>query len=109
MHDENHDAGRPVLRGLELRSLLVLLLVARAGPMTVHDLVSAVERRGFALPRRASKDVADALRWEVRRGRAVRLHRGRYGAGTVAKVTRNRMRARVAATRNRGATERLTT
>lgn len=89
--------GRPVLRGLRLRSMLVLLLLERDRPMTVSELVKAVEGNGFALAGRPGKAVADALRWEVGRGRAGRLGPGIYQAGYVAKVTRHRMRARVAA------------
>jgi hypothetical protein len=93
----------PVLRGLELRSLLVLVLLDAGRPMTLAALTSAVERRGFAFGGRASKEAGDALRWEVARGRVVRTGRGVYAAGTVAKVTKHRMRARVAATRHRAA------
>ena len=64
--------------------------------MEVWELVDAVDRRGLAFAGRASKEVADALRWEVARGRALRLDRGRYAAGYVAKATRHRMRRRVA-------------
>lgn len=93
--------GVPVVRGLELRSVLVLVLLQRGRPTAVPDLVAAVERWGFTFAGRPSKEVADALRWEVRRGRAVRLDRGLYGPGYVAKVTRHRMRRRLADLRRR--------
>ena len=89
------------LRGLELRSAIVLLLLDRRRPMSPAELVVLLRRSGFDLEGRPGKSVADALRWEVRRGRVVRIGRGLYGPGLVAKVTKHRMRARVAATRNR--------
>lgn len=94
-----------VIRGLQLRSVLVLSLVERSEPMSVADLVAAVERLGFAAPGRAGKAIADALRWEVRRGRVRRLGRDSYGSGHVARVTRFRMRARVAEMRNGSVTQ----
>src|SRR3954470_15294658 len=92
---------RPPLRGLDLRSAIVLLLLDHGRPMPVERMVALLERAGFALGGRPSKTIADALRWEVRRGRVVRVGRGTYAAGAVAKSTKHRMRARVAATRNR--------
>jgi hypothetical protein len=103
LHDQPLPVGPPVLRGLELRSLLVLVLLDAGRPLTLAALTSAVRRHGFAFAGRPSKEAADALRWEVARGRAVRLRRGVYGPGTVAKVTKHRMRARIAATRTRAA------
>ena len=64
-------------------------------------MVTAVERSGFALAGRPGKAIADALRWEVERGRVVRRERGVYAVGYVAKVTNHRMRARVAEMWNR--------
>ena len=94
----------PPLHGLELRSAVVLLLVERGRPMALSDLVARLRRDGFDLGDRPSKQVSDALRWEVRRGRVTKVGRGIYGPGVVAKVTKHRMRARVAATRNRTTT-----
>lgn len=100
------DDDRPRARGLLLRSLLVLVLDARRGsaPMTVPELVEAAEQAGFAFSGRPGKAVSDALRWELERGRARRVGRGRYAAGYVAKSTRHRMQARVSAWRLGGAT-----
>jgi len=89
-----------LVQGLEPRSLLVLLLLERSRPMSVSELAAAVRQAGFAVAGRPSKGIADALRWELRRGRVVRLQRGAYAAGYVAGVTRHRMRARVAEMRN---------
>ena len=90
------DNDLPVIRGLQLRSVLVLALLGRDRPMAVADLVRAVEEAGFSPPGRPGKSVADALRWEVRRGRVRRMGRDKYAGGYVANVTRHRMRARVA-------------
>lgn len=89
--------GVPVASGRELRALLVLVLLASDRALTVSQLVAAVERRGFTFAGRAGKEVSDALRWEVRRGRVRRAGRGLYGAGYVAKSSRHDLRRRVAA------------
>ena len=103
--DATFTPRRPiVLRGLDLRSAVVLLLLEHRRPVSVRELVEDLQRAGFGVQGRPSKEIADALRWEVRRGRAVRHGRGVYGPGVVAKVTKHRMRARVAATRNATAT-----
>ena len=71
--------------------------------MQVAELERAVTAAGFrAGSGRASKEISDALRWEVARGRAVRLGRGRYAAGRVADVTKHRMRRRIDNARRRG-------
>jgi hypothetical protein len=57
----------PIARGLILRSVLVLLLLERRQPMRVSELVIAVRGSGFAVFGRPSKEIADALRWEVAR------------------------------------------
>ena len=94
----------PHIRGLDLSSLLVLILLRQGRPMGVAELVAAVTRTGFALADRPGKAVSDALRWEVRRGRVRRDRRAKYCPGYGAEVTPHRMRSRVAQTRNRGGT-----
>lgn len=93
------EIDRPVIGGIVLRYLLSLCLFER-GPATIGELVDLVGAAGFQVRGRASKTVSDALRWEQRRGRAVRLGRGRYGPGRVPRQTRDRMQRRVAAHRN---------
>ena len=95
---------RPTLRGLDLRSAVVVLLLARQRPATLVDLASMLRRDGFDVGPAPTKTIADALRWEVRRGRVARVGRGIYAAGTVAKASKHRMRTRVAAARNRTTT-----
>ena len=94
----------PHIRGLDLRSLLVLILLRQGRPMVVAELVAAVTASGFALAGRPGKAVSDALRWEMGLGRVRREGRATYCPGYVAKVTRHRMRSRVAQTRNQGGT-----
>ena len=86
-----------VVRGYELRALLVLVLDEAGRPLEVPGLVAAVRAAGFELAGRPGKAVADALRWEVARGRVRRFGRGTYAGGVVPSTTRRRMRRRVAA------------
>jgi hypothetical protein len=93
---------RPVAREVVLRYLLtVTLLEAPPGrSMTVQELAVAVEARGFQLEGRAGKVISDALRWEVRRKRVVRVARNQYRAGVrVPRSTQHRMRTRIATER----------
>jgi hypothetical protein len=83
------------LSGLSLRYALVVRLVDARRVLTTRDLVAALEAEGFEIEGRASKTVSDALRWEVRRGRAVRVARGHYAAGAVSRQTVWRMRRRL--------------
>ena len=64
------------VRGIELRYLLTTHLFDH-GPATVEELVEALTYQGFDIGGRASKSVSDALRWEIGRGRAIRVRRGR--------------------------------
>ncbi|HUW02689.1 MAG TPA: hypothetical protein VMW08_10085 [Acidimicrobiales bacterium] len=91
------------LRGINLRSWLVLELADAWCSVTVAELVDRADASGWRLGGRASKTISDALRWEVARGRAVRLDRGRYACGGIAKTTRHRMRRRLAACQARAA------
>jgi len=58
----------------------------------VAELVTELERGGFVLAGRPSKEISDALRWEVARGRVVRVGRGRYRAAAIPGATRRRIR-----------------
>ena len=71
------EPGYPPLWGRGLRFVLVEALMGRPS-MTVADLVAVVDGHGYHLGGRASKVISDALRWEVRRGRVLRLGRGQY-------------------------------
>lgn len=86
--------GRHVIAGRELRWVLTIYLFDER-VMSIQALVAALARDGFTVLGRPSKVVSDALRWEIRRGRVVRLGRGRYGAGRMPKQTLSWRRARV--------------
>ena len=89
---------RRVITGRELRWVLTDYLFG-ARVMSLRALVDALEADGFLVSGRPSKVVSDALRWEVRRGRVVRLGRGKYAAGSMPKQTLSWRRARVRAIR----------
>ena len=98
------------LAGLDLRCVLVVALRDAGRPLTTAQLVERVERLDVPLRGRPSKVIADALRWEVARGRVHRLGRGRYRVGYLAKSTEHRMRGRAraaTATIRRRAADRL--
>jgi hypothetical protein len=59
---------------------------------TAAATAATVAAQGYRLPGRASKTISDALRWEVRRGRVVRLGRGRYCYATAPASTARRIR-----------------
>ncbi len=65
------------LRGRGLRFVLVDELRQRR-TMTVAEMVKVMAESGFDLGGRASKVISDALRWELARGRVIRLERGLY-------------------------------
>ena len=80
--------------GTDLRYLLTAYLFDH-GPATVEELVDALDYHGFRPIGRPSKAVSDALRWEMARGRAIRVRRGNYRPGTMPRATRHRIVARV--------------
>ena len=86
------------LQGIELRYALTMYLLQH-GPTTISELIDALEWQGFAIDGRASKQVSDALRWERRRGRVLRISRGLYGPGFVPRGTEYRIYHRVMALR----------
>lgn len=82
----------PPLRGRALRFVLIDEMLRRHD-MTVAEMVAVlVKQHGFNLGGRASKVISDALRWEVRRGRVVRLARGRYRFNRATRSTVRRVR-----------------
>ena len=82
------------VRGIELR-YLPTWLVCHDGPCGVAELVDRLEQYGFEPGGRASKTVSDALRWEVRRGRLLRLERDWYMIGDIPRATEYRIHQRV--------------
>lgn len=88
------------IEGVELRYVLTDLIHGpERAEWTVAQLVDELDRSGFTLYGRASKAVSDALRWEVGRGRVVRVGRSRYRPGTIPGTTRRRIRSRARARR----------
>ncbi|WP_426572350.1 hypothetical protein [Aquihabitans sp. McL0605] len=81
------------ISGRDLRYLLTTYLAA-AGPLTVARLVGLLERDGFELRGRPSKEVSDALRWEIARGRVVKISRATYAAKAIPERTARRIRTR---------------
>ncbi len=84
-------AGRGRISGRALRFVLVGELMRRR-EVTVRELVAWLGDQGYEVPGRVSKVVSDGLRWEVRRGRVVRVGRGRYRFGRVPATTARRIR-----------------
>ncbi len=84
--------SEPPLRGRALRFVLIDEMLRRRD-MTVAEMVAVlVGEYGFDLGGRASKVISDALRWEVRRGRVVRLARGQYRFNRATRSTVRRVR-----------------
>ncbi len=55
------------IAGRELRYRLTLVLHDTRRPLTVQELLVALDQTGNAVAGRQSKTVSDALRWEIRR------------------------------------------
>ena len=79
------------LRGRGLRFVLVDEL-AKHDQLTVAEMVHIVRRYGFDLGGRESKIISDALRWELARGRVVKVARGVYRYGKMPASTARRIR-----------------
>ena len=89
--------GASELMGIALRSFLVLHMREVGGTVLVRDLVATVDAAGCTVAGRPSKVISDALRWEIARGRVIRLGRGAYRAcQPIPRTTLRRMKARVA-------------
>lgn len=76
-----------VISGRDLRYVLTVVLLDQRRALTIVELVGALDAMGLAVRGRASKTIADALRWEIRRGRVRRAGRGRYRTGTIPRST----------------------
>lgn len=91
-----HEVLAPnAVRGWELRWLLTITLRNHAEPMTVAQMVTELERRGFAFDRRPSQAVSDALRAEIGKGRVRRVSRGVYAFAGMPHTTLVRFRRNV--------------
>ena len=83
-----------VLDGQLLRRVLVTWLVDAQRPLAVAELVARLDHAGLRVDGRPGKVVSDSLRWEVRRGRVVRVGRGTYVAGSIPRSTARQRRSR---------------
>ena len=96
------DSGMIRLHGLDLRYAALLVLGVGDQPLCLDEIVADIEALGFLTatsPNPAmgpTKPLADALRWEIRRGRVRRVARGMYAAGPIDRSTRYRARVRLA-------------
>jgi len=92
------------VRGIDLRYAVLLVLHRRSGrTLSVAEILDDLADRGvWPGGPRAGKAVADAMRWEVRRGRIERVDLGHYRLGRLPDTTRRRaqdcLRALVAVT-----------
>ena len=91
-----HRTARSLRPGRELRYRLSLLLLDTGRTLTTAQLVTAMEAVGFPFQGRPSKVIADALRWEVKKGRVRYLGRAHYRFGRIPPSTVRWMRREVA-------------
>jgi hypothetical protein len=92
--------GRLLVWGVELRYLLTWYLVESGSVLSVGDLVRFLQADGLGVEGPANKVVSDALRWEIRKRRVVRVARGRYRCGVMPRQTKSRIRSRTAVVRH---------
>jgi hypothetical protein len=91
---DDHDlslASATPLSGRGLRFVVVNELMQHP-ELSVAQLVQTLSDRGYVIAGRASKVISDSLRWEIRRGRVVRLGRGRYRYRRAPATTARRIR-----------------
>ena len=85
-----------VLTGRRLRYAVAVLLHEAERTMTLDELADRLDAWGCATAGDTRKAISDALRWELHRGRAVRVRRGHYRSRRLAPSTLRWMRAQVA-------------
>jgi hypothetical protein len=82
--------------GNRIRSAACVVLFRSQRPMGLDELADGIEALGIPLGPSRNKTLADALRWEIARGRIRRWGRATYRAGSIPRTTLNSMRQRVA-------------
>ena len=87
---------RPVLTGRRLRCAAAVLLHEAQRTMTLDELADHLGAWNCGTVGDVRKAISDALRWELHRGRAVRVRRGQYRSCGLAPSTLRWMRAQVA-------------
>lgn len=88
--------GADRIAGTALRHAICVCLLEANAPLTLSEVVAGLEHLAVVVPGRASKTVSDALRWEVRNGRAIRVRRSVYQAGSMPRSTEWWIRRQVA-------------
>jgi hypothetical protein len=80
------------VRGLTLRYAVLLVLDHTRQTMTIAEIVEGLTSMGVRPGGRqpAHKVVADAMRWELRRGRLYHMGHGRYRGRKLPPTTRRR-------------------
>ena len=73
--------------GRQVRRVLVTWLMQSERPLTVPELAQRLADAGLSVTGRPGKVVSDSLRWELARGRVVRVARGSYRIGLVPRST----------------------
>ena len=86
--------------GRPLRYLACIALRKARAPLSVAEIVRAIQADGWDLGDQPNKLVADALRWEVRKGRVVKVCRGLYRYGRMPRSTEWWMQNQVTAIRS---------
>ena len=84
-----------VLTGRRLRYAVAVLLHEAQRTMTLHELAEQLGKQGHTTSVDPRKAVSDALRWELHRGRAVRVRRGHYLSNGLHPSTLRWMRAQL--------------
>jgi hypothetical protein len=87
------DCYRGGVWGTRLRhAALAVLIYARGEPLAVPEIMRRIRKQHVVRVGVTTKDLADALRHEVRRGRAIRAFHGHYVVGTITPRTHRRIR-----------------
>ncbi len=93
----------PPVTGLLLRYAVILVMEGVTTPVSVADIVRAIERLGVSVPERKGKWVSDALRTEHKKQRVIRIGRDRYVGGLpLSERTRRRATRAIVEARHTG-------
>jgi hypothetical protein len=78
-----------------VRAAICVALADADRPMTITELVAAIEGLGIELGSRPNKTVSDAARWEAGRGHVRRVARATYARDRLPHTTEYYMRRRI--------------
>jgi len=93
----------PPVTGILLRYAVILVMEGVTTPVSVADIVRAIERLGVNVPERKGKWVSDALRTERKKKRVIRIGRDRYIGGLpLSERTRRRATRAIVEARHTG-------